>query len=414
MRLADLPQLRQIRQPHVQGAPVGDARQAVHEAHAGVGVLLLFQTAAAFPEGAQVAADVGHDVHDLLQFGDADSGDGLRLHAVTQAGEVPGDAHQRPQQVAPQQQEQDKQKGQQPQREEEDAPDDVVRGFGKGLRLFQGALQFARGDLIDQTQQLVFQRLPEGAGLGVNSEFFPPGLAQSALVLSEQVANVPELFRSCAHLLYRSHQALHLFKGHPAMTHAVPAGMGKDHLPGHLAPRGLFQTVEGEHHLHLVAMEPGKALVRLHADHIELPDARPQRQDFSSHGRGIMGHAGQQGLGMQTGPPPFQRGLGQIDDGQLLAQHVQVGPGALGFQDPGQLDVLQGLHSSAEADKIGPEHSHRQQEHQAPGQHQQDQVATGRQRFVADKADHGKTLENSPPGKISWRSGSVPPPGVSR
>ena len=198
------------------------------------------------------------------------------------------------------------------------------------------------------------------------------------------------------------------------MTHAVPAGMGKDHLPGHLAPCGLLQAVEGEHHLHLVAMEPGKALVRLHADHIELPDARPQRQDFSSHGRGIMGHAGQQGLGMQTGPPPFQRGLGQIDDGQLLAQHVQVGPGALGFQDPGQLDVLQGLHSGTEAGQIGPEHSHRQQEHQAPGQHQQEQIPAGRQRFVADKADHDKTLGNSPPGKGPWRSRSIPPPGVSR
>ncbi|MBR2609812.1 hypothetical protein [Desulfovibrio sp.] len=105
-----------------------------------------------------------HDVHHFLQFGDADGGDGLRLHAVAQAGKVPGDAHQRPQQVAPQQQEQDQQKGQQAQREKEDAPDYVIRRFGKGLGLFQRSLQFTRGDDADKPLQLVFQRLPEGTG----------------------------------------------------------------------------------------------------------------------------------------------------------------------------------------------------------------------------------------------------------
>lgn len=305
-------------------------------------------------------------------------------------------------QVAPQQQEQDQQKGQQAQREKEDAPDDVIRRFGKGLGLFQRSLQFTRGDDADKPLQLVFQRLPEGTGLGVGSEFFPPGSGQSELALPEQVADVPEFPGPCAYLVHRSQQATHLVKGFLAVAHAVPAGMGKDHLIGQLPSRGPLQAVEGKHHLHLVAVEPGKYPVRLHADIVELPDTRAQVQDDTGHGRGVMLHAGQQGLGMQAGTPPLQGRFGQIDDGQLLAQHVQVGPGALGLQDPGQLDILQGLHRGAETGQIRPEHGHRQQEHHAPGQNQQDQIAAGRQRFVADVTYHGKTLESSPPEKGPW------------
>ena len=88
--------------------------------------------------------------------------------------------------------------------------------------------------------------------------------------------------------------------------------------------------------------------------------------------------------------------------------------GALGFEDPGQLHVLQCLHRGAETGQIGPEHGHSQQEHHAPGQHQQGQIPAGRQGFVTDEAYHGKTLESSLPGKGPWRSRSVPPPGISR
>ena len=263
-------------------------------------------------------------------------------------------------------------------------------------------------------QQRVLQGLPLGTGPGVGGELFFPGPHQGEPALPEQVADVPEIRGCRANALHRGQQALHLVKGFPAVAHAVPAGVGKDHLPGQIPPCGQLQPVEGQHQFHLMPVQPGKAPVRLHADVIELPDARAQLQDLGGHGRGVMLHAGQQGLGMQAGAPPLQGGLGQIDDGQLLAQHVQVGPGALGFEDPGQLHVLQCLHRGAETGQIGPEHGHSQQEHHAPGQHQQGQIPAGRQGFVTDEAYHGKTLESSLPGKGPWRSRSVPPPGISR
>lgn len=253
---------------------------------------------------------------------------------------------------------------------------EVVRFFGHGA-----ALQLARGNDVDQAQQLVFQLLPQDARLLVGGEPRLPGDGQGAPALPVGLAGPAgrAVRRAVAQGRHRRQQAPHLLKSLAAVTHAVLAGVGKDQRPGQLSSRELLQPAHGQQKLHLAPVQAGQGPVRGHAGIIQLPDARRHGHGHGSRGGRVVPHARQQGLGLQPGPTPLRRGLGQIDDGQLLAQHIQVGPGALGLQDAGQLLVLQGFHRILEPGQIGPEHGHGQQQHHAPGQHQQGQIALDRQ-----------------------------------